>query len=72
MLLSIYENAFVFNNNLGLASAMSMMLLILGLVATLLPFVYITLSSLKPGAELRRTPPAFFPQSPTLEHYTTS
>lgn len=43
--------------------------LILGLVATLLPFFYIIVSSLKPGPELRKTPPDFFPQQPTLEHY---
>jgi multiple sugar transport system permease protein len=45
--------------------------LILGLVATLLPFFYIMVSSLKTEAELRRTPPDFFPQQPTLKHYTT-
>jgi multiple sugar transport system permease protein len=45
--------------------------LILGLVATLLPFFYIIVSSLKPEAELRKTPPDFFPQQPTLKHYTT-
>jgi ABC-type glycerol-3-phosphate transport system permease component len=46
-------------------------LLILGLVATLLPFFYIMVSSLKTDAELRKTPPDFFPQQPTLKHYTT-
>ncbi|HEX5943608.1 MAG TPA: carbohydrate ABC transporter permease [Anaerolineales bacterium] len=45
--------------------------LILGLVATLLPFFYIIVSSLKTEAELRKTPPDFFPQQPTLKHYTT-
>jgi multiple sugar transport system permease protein len=45
--------------------------LILGLVATLLPFFYIMVSSLKTDAELRKTPPDFFPQEPTLKHYTT-
>ena len=43
--------------------------LILGLVATLLPFFYIMVSSLKTEAELRKTPPDFFPQAPTLKHY---
>lgn len=42
-----------------------------GLVFTLLPFVYITLSSFKTNAELRRVPPTFFPQNPTLENYLT-
>jgi multiple sugar transport system permease protein len=45
--------------------------LIVGLVATLLPFFYIIVSSLKTDAELRQTPPDFFPQQPTLKHYTT-
>ena len=45
--------------------------LILGLVATLLPFFYILISSLKPEAELRKTPPDFFPQAPTFKYYTT-
>lgn len=45
--------------------------LVLGLVATLLPFFYIMVSSLKTEAELRKTPPDFFPQQPTLKHYTT-
>ncbi len=45
--------------------------LALGLIATLLPFIYIIASSLKPGAELRKTPPDFFPQQPTLGNYTT-
>jgi multiple sugar transport system permease protein len=45
--------------------------LILGLVATLLPFFYIIVSSLKTDAELRQTPPDFFPQDATLKHYTT-
>lgn len=46
-------------------------ILILGLVATLLPFFYIMVSSLKNEGELRKTPPDFFPQDPTLKHYTT-
>ncbi len=45
--------------------------LILGLVATLLPFFYIMVSSLKTDVELRKTPPDFFPQQPTLKHYLT-
>lgn len=43
--------------------------LILGLVATLLPFFYITVSSLKTEAELRQTPPDFFSKEPSLKHY---
>lgn len=45
--------------------------LIVGLVVTLLPFFYIMISSLKTEAELRKTPPDFFPQEPTLKHYIT-
>ncbi|MEW5871509.1 MAG: carbohydrate ABC transporter permease [Chloroflexota bacterium] len=45
--------------------------LIIGLVGTLLPFFYIMISSLKTEAELRQTPPDFFPRQPTLKHYTT-
>jgi ABC-type glycerol-3-phosphate transport system permease component len=43
--------------------------LIVGLVATLLPFFYIVVSSLKTEAELRQTPPDFFPATPTLKYY---
>ena len=46
-------------------------ILIVGLVATLLPFFYISVSSLKNEAELLKTPPTFFPQQPTLKHYIT-
>ena len=45
--------------------------LILGLVATLLPFFYITISSFKPETELRKTPPDFLPQEPTFKYYST-
>ena len=46
-------------------------ILILGLVATVLPFFYIVVSSLKTDAELRKTPPDFFSQEPSLSHYMT-
>ena len=46
-------------------------ILIIGLIGTLLPFFYIMVSSLKTTAELRQTPPDFFPKKPTIEHYTT-
>ena len=45
--------------------------LIVGLVATLLPFFYIMVSSLKTPAELRQTPPDFFSKTPSLNYYTT-
>jgi multiple sugar transport system permease protein len=44
--------------------------LIIGLVATLLPFFYIIVTSFKTEAEYRKTPPDFFPKQPTLKHYT--
>jgi multiple sugar transport system permease protein len=46
-------------------------ILVLGLIATLLPFFYIIVSSLKTEAELRQTPPDFFSKEPTLKHYIT-
>lgn len=46
-------------------------ILLIGLTATLLPFFYIFISSFKPEAELRKTPPDFFPQQPTLQNYLT-
>lgn len=46
-------------------------ILIVGLIATLLPFFYIIVSSLKTEVELRQTPPDFFPKEPTLKHYIT-
>ena len=46
-------------------------ILTLGLVATLLPFFYIVVSSLKTDAELRQTPPDFFSKEPSLRHYQT-
>lgn len=45
--------------------------LTVGLIATLLPFFYIIVSSLKPSSELLKTPPDFFPQEPTFDHYRT-
>ena len=45
--------------------------LIIGLIGTLLPFFYIIVSSLKTTAELRPTPPDFFPKKPSLGHYIT-
>lgn len=45
--------------------------LLIGLTATLLPFFYIFISSFKPEVELRKTPPDFFPQQPTVENYLT-
>jgi multiple sugar transport system permease protein len=46
-------------------------LLVLGLLVTLLPFIYIFITSFKPDAELRLRPPTFFPQVWTTQHYRT-
>jgi multiple sugar transport system permease protein len=43
--------------------------LIIGLVGTLLPFIYILAASFKPDAELRKIPPTFFPVNPSGEYY---
>ena len=45
--------------------------LLIGLFITLLPFIYIILSSFKPSEELRQRPPTFFPKDWTTENYTT-
>ncbi len=45
--------------------------LIIGLFITLLPFIYIIISSFKPPEELRQRPPTFFPQIWTTQHYQT-
>lgn len=45
--------------------------LIGGFVFTLVPFIYVFLSSFKTEQELLRIPPTFFPENPTLKHYIT-
>jgi len=42
-----------------------------GLVLMVMPFVWMLLSSLKPAAEIRRSPPTWLPESPTLDNYAT-
>ncbi|MCS6963639.1 carbohydrate ABC transporter permease [Thermoflexus sp.] len=54
-----------------LSQSMAYVVLIAGFTFTLLPFVYVFLSSFKTNAELRRVPPTFIPESPTLENYVT-
>jgi len=43
----------------------------IGLLVTLLPFIYVLLSSLKTPSEIIRVPPTFFPTQPTWSNYTT-
>jgi multiple sugar transport system permease protein len=47
------------------------LILILGTVATLLPFVWAVLTSFKAASEIIRIPPTFFPQHWTLQSYQT-
>ena len=44
-------------------------LLSLGLSMTLMPFLWMILSSLKTATEMARIPPTFFPEEPTLANY---
>lgn len=43
--------------------------LIIGLVITVAPFLWMLLSSFKPDAEVRQVPPTWWPESPTLDNY---
>lgn len=43
--------------------------LLIGLTVTLLPFVYVLVSSLKTAAEIIKVPPVFFPKQATLQNY---
>ncbi len=45
------------------------LLLAVGAVIMVFPFVWMILSSLKTAAEVNTTPPTFFPGSPTFENY---
>ena len=47
------------------------LILILGTVVTLLPFVWAVLTSFKSASEIIRVPPTFFPQHWTLQSYQT-
>jgi len=42
-----------------------------GLFFTLLPFIWMVLTSFKPSSEILRTPPTFFPEKFTVESYKT-
>lgn len=47
------------------------LILILGSIIALMPFIWMILASFKTGAEVRQIPPTFWPQNPTLENYIT-
>jgi multiple sugar transport system permease protein len=46
-------------------------ILILGSVVAIMPFLWMILASLKTGPEVRQIPPTFWPVEPTLENYKT-
>jgi multiple sugar transport system permease protein len=46
-------------------------ILILGTVITLIPFIWVILTSLKPASEIIKIPPTFFPQKWTIQSYLT-
>lgn len=46
-------------------------ILILGSIVALAPFIWMILASFKTGAEVRQLPPTFWPENPTLENYKT-
>jgi multiple sugar transport system permease protein len=54
---------------LGLGGAY--LVLTIGLAATLVPFVFVLLTSFKPPSEIVRVPPTFIPERWTFEHYRT-
>lgn len=54
-----------------LAKAGMYIVLLLGLLVTVLPFVYIMLSAFKTNTELIQIPPTFLPAHPTLSNFTT-
>jgi multiple sugar transport system permease protein len=47
------------------------LVLIAGTLVTLVPFVWVILTSLKPASEIIRIPPTFFPKTWTLDSYRT-
>ena len=47
------------------------MILTLGLIAMIMPFVWMILGSFKTDAEIRSNPTGFLPQNPTVENYET-
>lgn len=54
---------------IDLRQALVLVFLITGLTMTLVPFIWLYLSSFKTGTEMVRVPPTFFPEQFTLENY---
>ena len=55
----------------GLQGYLVLLLLVLGLAMTLMPFVWMILASFKMATEIMRVPPTFWPENPTLNNYQT-
>lgn len=51
--------------------ALVYLILIVGGLIALLPFIWMILATFKTGAEVRQIPPTFFPEAFTLENYKT-
>lgn len=58
-------------NRLRLGRLAVYLILIVGSLIALMPFVWMILASFKTGAEVRQVPPTFWPQAPTLDNYRT-
>ena len=54
-----------------LAQLLTYTVLLVGLAVTLVPFIWILMTSLKPASEIVRIPPTFFPEQWTLNSYQT-
>jgi multiple sugar transport system permease protein len=52
-----------------LGQSLVLILLTLGLLITLVPFIWMMLNSIKTNTEAMRVPPTFWPESPTLENF---
>ena len=55
----------------GLRKSAAYLVLLLGTVVTLLPFLWVLLTSLKSNSEIVRIPPTFFPEKLTFGSYQT-
>src|SRR5262245_34657516 len=45
------------------------LVLLVGLLLTVTPFIWMLLGSVKPDAELRQSPPTWWPESASLDNY---
>jgi multiple sugar transport system permease protein len=54
-----------------LTQSSAYLILIFGTLVTLVPFIWVILTSLKPASEIIRIPPTFFPETWTLDSYRT-